>query len=120
MADKKAPRQWLWCIVFIVIPIVAMGILRDMTIEDLVHGSDWITTGRVQQIESRWNESRDYIYTYITVSIDEYWKNPLDAHDLTIQIPGGIVDDIMQQVSDTPVFSKGETVILTSRMVLIV
>jgi phage baseplate assembly protein gpV len=112
MTNSSARRIFALCVVSIAVPIIALGILRDLTLVDLVSDSNWIVTGRVQQIESRWNDARDYIYTYVTITVDEYWKNPLDDSQLVVQIPGGIMDDIMQQVSDTPVFSSGETIVL--------
>ena len=84
----------------------------DLSLEDLTTNAEWIVIGTVENMESRWNDSQDYIYTYLTLSVDEYLKNPMDETELTIQIPGGVVDDIEQRVSDTPEFQPGEHVVL--------
>ena len=89
-----------------------MGLLRDLSLQDLTTGADWIIVGKVETMESRWNDAHDYIYTYVTLSVSDYWKNPQNQPMLTIQIPGGIVDDIGQHVTDTPYFRIGETVVL--------
>ncbi|KPL07478.1 hypothetical protein AMJ86_04400 [bacterium SM23_57] len=108
---KKANKWALW-LAIIALPIASLGVLRDLTTEDLVTGSEWIIAGRVDAIESRWNDARDYIYTYLTISVDEYWKNPQSPSEIIVQVPGGLVEDIEQKVSDTPEFQVGETVIL--------
>ncbi len=105
-------RRWVLLIGFLIIPLISYGILMDLSLEDLTTGADWIVIGTVENMESRWNDSQDYIYTYLTLSVDEYLKNPLDETELTIQIPGGVVDDTEQRVSDTPEFLPGEHVVL--------
>jgi hypothetical protein len=107
----KKFRRWAW-VGIILLPIASFGLLRDLSLRDLVTGADWIVVGKVETMESRWNDARDYIYTYVTLSVSDYWKNPLSQPMLTIQIPGGTVEDISQRVTDTPDFRVGETVIL--------
>jgi len=107
----KKFRPWAWLGVLL-LPIASMGLLRDLSLSDLVTGADWIIVGKVETMESRWNEAKDYIYTYVTLSVNDYWKNPLNQPRITIQIPGGVVEEITQQVSDTPEFRLGETVVL--------
>ena len=104
--------RWIWLIGFLIIPLISYGILMDLSLEDLTTNAEWIVIGTVENMESRWNDSQDYIYTYLTLSVDEYLKNPLEETELTIQIPGGVVDDIEQRVSDTPEFQSGEHVVL--------
>ena len=105
-------RRGVWLIGFLIIPLISYGILMDLSLEDLTNNAHWIVIGTVENMESRWNDSQDYIYTYLTLSVHEYLKNPLEETELTIQIPGGVVDDIEQKVSDTPEFQLGEHVIL--------
>jgi len=112
MKKMKLAVVCAWLFALFAIPIAGFGILRDLSLDDLVAGADWIVAGRVVQKESRWNDARDYIYTYVTISVQEYWKNPLTDAEIVVQVPGGIADDITQQVSDTPEFSIGETVVL--------
>lgn len=104
--------RWILLIAFLVVPLLSYCVLMDLSLEDLTINSDWIVIGTVENMESRWNDSQDYIYTYLTLSVDEYLKNPLDEEELIIQIPGGVVDDIEQRVSDTPEFQVGEHVVL--------
>jgi hypothetical protein len=104
-------QHWLW-LGILFLPIVCLGLLRDLTLQDLTTGADWIVVGKVESMDSRWNEAHDYIYTYVTLSVTDYWKNPLNQTMLTIQVPGGAVGDITQQVTDTPYFHIGETVVL--------
>ena len=105
-------KKWMLWVAIIAIPMTSLGVLRDLTTEDLVTGSEWIIAGRVDAMESCWNDAGDYIYTYLTIAVDEYWKNPQSQSEIIVQVPGGLVEDIEQKVTDTPEFRQGETVIL--------
>jgi len=87
----------------------AMITLSD---EALTAGAQTIIIGTVQSTNSYWNEDRTAIMTDIAVKIDESLKGMEAGTIITIQVQGGIVDDIAMRVSDTPVFEEGEEVLL--------
>lgn len=89
------------------------------SIEELTYEADFILTGKVQDMESRWNKEKTLIYTYVTVSVTKYIKRILEMEEpkeITVKIPGGQVGDIILKVSDTPEFMKDEEVFLFLRL----
>ena len=73
--------------------------------------SDYIIEGAVEKVESRWNEERTSIFTYIDLSIEKYVKGtPFTEDKLQIVTPGGTVGEISQWVEDQPIFHEGRKV----------
>ena len=94
-------------------------LMIEKSIEELTYEADFILTGKVQDMESRWNEEKTLIYTYVSVSVTKYIKRILEMEEpkeITVKIPGGQVGDIALKVSDTPEFIKGEEVFLFLRL----
>jgi hypothetical protein len=90
---------------------LASALVVKMETPELVDRADQIVTGRVLDVRSEWNDSRDYIFSYITVRVDEYVKGT-GGRDVVVKIPGGAIGDIQLRVSDIPDFAEGETVVL--------
>jgi hypothetical protein len=64
---------------------------------------------RYWYFQSQWEDGN--IFTYVSVSIEQYVKGAGDK-EVAIKIPGGRVGDIIQLVSDTPSFRIGERMLL--------
>lgn len=90
----------------------ANAIMVQLSLEELVGESDSVIIGTVVSSQSQWNNDRSAIYTTVIVAIENHLKgNPLP--DLvTVIVPGGEIDGVMQIVSDTPIFDPGEEVML--------
>ncbi|TKJ48031.1 hypothetical protein CEE34_00960 [Candidatus Aerophobetes bacterium Ae_b3a] len=89
------------------------------SIEELTSQADSILIGKVKKIESRWNEEKTLIYTYVTVSVKQHTKNLSgvgEVQEIIVKVPGGEVGDIGLKVSDSPQFREGEEVFLFLRM----
>ncbi len=89
------------------------------SIEELTSEADSILIGKVKEIESRWNEERTLIYTYVTISVSQYTKTLSgvgEVQEIIVRVRGGEVGDIGLKVSDTPQFREGEEVFLFLRM----
>jgi len=94
------------------------ALMIEMSIEELTYEADAILTGRVKDMESRWNEEKTLIYTYVTVSVTEYIEMIPEIEELKeviVKVRGGEVGDIGVKVSDTPEFMRGEEVFLFLR-----
>ena len=85
------------------------GQVKKMTAEDLTAESTAVLYGKCTKVKSEWNESRDIIFTYVTIVPEEYLKGNLGS-ETVLTIPGGRVDDIIYEVSDMPLFTEGEEV----------
>ena len=97
----------------------AVALMVEKNIEQLTQEADLILTGRVKSIESRWNEERTLIYTYVTISVKQYAKaisSQEQVREIVVRVRGGEVGDIGLRVSDTPQFREGEEVFLFLRM----
>jgi hypothetical protein len=78
-----------------------------MTAQDLTKESTAVLYGKCSGIKCEWNETRDLIFTYVTIVPEEYLKGNLGAAAI-ITVPGGRVGDIIYEVSDMPMFTVGE------------
>ena len=101
----------------------AIALVVQKDVEQLTQESDIIVMGEVRNMESRWNNDRTLIYTYVTVFVSEYIKDDLTLkqsngngeQEIVVRILGGEVGDIGLTVSDTPEFKEGEEVFLFLR-----
>jgi hypothetical protein len=91
---------------------VSSAILMDMTKEELIANCDDIIIGRVKSIESKWNDERNFIYTYVSVEIQEQMKGESLGTVCTLQIQGGTIGDTSLWVEDMPVFVDGSNILL--------
>ena len=77
----------------------------------IIDTSDYIVEGRVDKVESSWNEDRSAIVTCSDLAIEKYVKGaPLVGDRLQIVTPGGTVGGITQAVEDQPVLHEGKKV----------
>ena len=77
----------------------------------IVKTADYIIEGKVERVESRWNEEQTSILTYTDLSIVKYVKGtPFAETALQIVTPGGTVGTISQWVEDQPIFHEGKSV----------
>ena len=96
----------------------AVALVVEKDVEQLTREADLILTGKVKSIESRWNEERTLIYTYVTISVKQYAKaisSQEQVREIVVRVRGGEVGDIGLRVSDTPQFREGEEVFLFLR-----
>ena len=96
----------------------ASALMVRKSIEELTSQADSILIGKVKEMESRWNEERTLIYTYVTISVSQYTKTLSgvgEVQEIMVKVPGGEVGDIGLKVSDTPQFREGEEVFLFLR-----
>lgn len=85
------------------------------SLEELTSQADSILIGKVEKIESRWNEEKTIIYTYVTISVKEHTKalsGMAEVKEVIVRVRGGEVGDVGLRVSDTPQFREGEEVLL--------
>lgn len=72
--------------------------------------ADVVATGRIANSSATINDSK--IWTYMKVQVEEYLKNPQISRNLTIKSMGGTVGNISSVVEDSPLFKKGDRVLL--------
>ncbi len=75
----------------------------------ITNTADYIIEGTVEKVESKWNEEKTSIFTYIDLRIENYVKGAqFTENKLQIVTPGGTVGEITQAVEDQPIFHKGK------------
>jgi hypothetical protein len=84
--------------------------VKKMSAEEMTKSSTAVLYGKCSKIKSEWNEDRSIIFTYVTITPEEYIKGNLGG-EAVIAVPGGRVDDIIYEVSETPFFTEGEEVV---------
>ncbi|MCX5801311.1 MAG: hypothetical protein NTX17_08000 [Candidatus Eisenbacteria bacterium] len=86
------------------------ALMQKATLAQLAEGSTGIIQGQVTDITSQWDADGKTIFTYVTVTVDQWFKGT-GSQTITIRVPGGEVDGVGLMVEDTPVFAKGQTVV---------
>lgn len=82
------------------------------SLEKMVAASDRIVVGNVINTESKWDESRTTIWTYVTVRCQQFLKGPDLQNEITIRVMGGKIGQLGLDVSHTPTFQNGERVLV--------
>jgi len=85
----------------------------EMSLERKTVRADLIVTGRVIELKTAWNEPKTRIYTFVSLSIEENIKGASPNKEITIRVPGGIIEgEIGTRVPGMPSFRKEERVLL--------
>jgi hypothetical protein len=96
---------------FLLLPgIESKAQLKKMSEKDLTDESTAVLYGKCSKIKAEWNETKDMIFTSVTIVPEGYLKGNLGA-DAVLSIPGGQIGDIIYEVSEMPVFTEGEEVV---------
>lgn len=92
---------------------LGLGSQEEMSLERKTGESDLIIIGRVIEVKTAWDETKSLIYTFVSLSVEENIKGYSPNKDVTIKIPGGIIEGEMGAwVPGMPRFQKGERVLL--------
>lgn len=87
------------------------ALMIELSLEDLTALADHILFGTIIDSESSWNEERTAIFTFHTISVEDYIKG-CGRNNLAIKVPGGKAEGLEQWVEDAATFRKGEDVIV--------
>jgi len=79
---------------------------------DLAQVAAAIVTGTVRHITAGRDPQVGYLYTYVTVDVDEVIKGRLDRNTIVVKQLGGRVGDLEMVVYDQARFTPGEEVLL--------
>ena len=105
----------VFCVFLVVVLTVpCFPLMLKLSLEELTGYAEIIVTGKVVEKECRWGEEVKCIYTYVTVSVDEYIKG--GGEDKVVLVhPGGEVGRKGMMVSNMPSFQEGEEVLIFAR-----
>ena len=84
--------SFLFVFTFLLFAQISFGtILEKMDTEKLTKKSHLIIIAKVTNIRCEWDEQWKLIFTYVTVSTDQYIKGNSLKNEIEIMFPGGIV-----------------------------
>jgi hypothetical protein len=102
--------------VAVVLATTAKAAIVEMTLPELVAGSEMIVRGEVSALDSRWSDARRrLIVTDVTIDIRELSKGILDSSQVVVTVLGGVIGELGLLVEDQPRFRIGQQVILFLR-----
>lgn len=101
-----------FCMLLIMLfAVPGFSLMSRINFDDLVSDASVIATGRVVEKEcKRWTE-KGYIYTYVTVLVDEYIKGE-GAEKVVVRHLGGEVGKKGLVAGNMPSFMEGEEVLV--------
>ena len=92
----------------LLVPVTASAtIAQAVKFEDKVENAAAIIVGECVAQRSQWDAARNWILTYSTFRIEKTLKG-VPAQEITIVTPGGVVDNIAQEIIGVPRFREGE------------
>jgi len=89
----------------------ALSQIQPMSTQQLTEQSTAVVLGTCEQMESYWTDGNSKIFTRIKIRGQQYLKGDLGA-EAEITVPGGQIGNTIYEVTDMPVFRKGEEVLL--------
>lgn len=90
---------------------VSKAQVKKMSVKDMTEVSTAVLFGKCTGKKCEWNDNRTAIYTYVTIVPEGYIKGNLGS-EVIVAVPGGRVDDILVEVSETPIFIEDEEVVV--------
>jgi len=85
----------------------AHGLMIEIPYDQLWEESDTVVLGTVTGITHH-GTLTGMIYRIVTLSVESFYKNPLDSENLFIRVEGGEIGSMGVWVEDQPEFSVGE------------
>jgi hypothetical protein len=80
----------------------------ELPFDQIARESRLIVRGTVESSFSRWDDSREVIYTYATVRVDRYFGEFTGPDTVVVREVGGTVDGYTQEAIGFPVLRDGE------------
>jgi hypothetical protein len=84
---------------------------RSVSLEDLASASSSVITGRTVAQDAFWDDDGRRILTRVRIAVDDAVVGAASG-ETEIMVPGGRVGDTVHEVSDMPVFTDGEEVLV--------
>jgi hypothetical protein len=97
-------------------PVAAEAtISRAFSFDEKVEHAASIFVGKCVRQEARWDDSKRWILTYSTFSVEKMLKGTNPLRELTVVTPGGKVDGLQQDTIGVPHFDVGDERVLFVR-----
>lgn len=108
------------CVTGITLQVAQLGHAAAVpqTTAELTANSSDVVRGEVLSLESQWNDDETFIFTIVTLRVDERYKGNVGIHsEVTILVPGGEVGEVGLGVEHAAKFEEGQEVIVFLRSI---
>jgi hypothetical protein len=112
VSGKAGTRLLAICILLCVAASVRASTFVMPTDDEMIIRARAIVRGKVLAIESGLDDKQDFVYTFITIKVQEVLKGQLTQRKIVLKEPGGQYGTRGSVVFGTPAFSTGESVVL--------
>lgn len=85
---------------------------HTMTARELVIGSELVVVGQVKSVRSEWSDDRSFIFSDVTIEVEEYVKGGQAGKSVTVRHLGGEVGEVGEFYSHTARFQAEEEVLV--------
>jgi hypothetical protein len=84
---------WLMLILCWLLPGYGSAtVVKPLNLLELTDEADLIFRGKVICLDSRWDEGRSSIWTYVTFLVEELIKGRFTEDKITLRLPGGAIE----------------------------
>lgn len=84
----------------------------QLSFDQVARESRFVVRGTVEHTWSKWDDSREVIFTYATVRVHRYFGETTGPDTLVVREVGGLVDGYMQEAIGFPAIRDGEEVVM--------
>jgi len=112
VSGKAGTKLLALCILLCVAASVRASTFVMPTDDEMIIRARAIVRGKVLAIESGPDDKQGFIYTFITLKVQEVLKGQITQRKIVLKEPGGQYGNRGSVVFGTPAFSTGENVVL--------
>jgi hypothetical protein len=112
LSVRRRRRLAIAVAALLAVPALALATIGSQpTLGGLTKASSDVIRGKVVARQSRWNDSKTLIVTDVVLQVSEAFKGAT-AGQVTLEVVGGRVDDLVLDVVGGPSFAVGEDVLV--------
>lgn len=112
MVDRRRPLIVAFVVSFLVFTD-ASALMEPLATTTLVDRAECIVEGQVTNVTSRWTDDHSRIVTEVTLDVTDILLG--DTNRVTFLYEGGVVNGLGLRVSDMPMMTKGQHVLVFLR-----
>jgi hypothetical protein len=90
---------------------VAASVFLKVDIPGLTRMSTAVVHAQVTEVRSAWNDEKTFIFTYVTLRVDETFRGEA-TETVVVRVPGGKVGDYVVEMEGAPRFRTGDEVVV--------
>lgn len=89
---------------------VPASVFVQIDLPALARMSTSVVHARVTDVRSAWNDQKTFIFTYVTLRVEESFRGE-SPDTVVVRVPGGRVDNFVVEMEGAPQFQPAEDVV---------